>query len=82
MNTLYKKLPGHVLVEDFIAPYYPADLYELSKRAKISHRRLQDLIRGKDRIDPGMAKKLGDFFQNGSDFWLSLQERFERGETL
>jgi plasmid maintenance system antidote protein VapI len=82
MNTPYKKLPGHVLVEDFLAPYFPADLSDLSRRARVPLRRLQNLIRGNDRIDERMAKSLGDFYGNGSNFWLDLQERFERGEAL
>jgi plasmid maintenance system antidote protein VapI len=82
MTTLFKKLPGHVLVEDFLAPYYPAELSDLAKRARIPLRRLQMLIRGTDRIDEKMAKSLGDFYGNGSNFWLELQERFERGEKL
>jgi plasmid maintenance system antidote protein VapI len=82
MSCLYKKLPGHVLVEDFLVPYFPADLSDLSKRARIPYYRLTKLIRGDDRIDEKMARSLGDFYGNGSNFWLSLQERYEQGENL
>lgn len=82
MNTNYKKLPGHVLVENFLVPYYPADLSDLSRKTKIPLTRLHRLIRGNDRIDAGMAAKLGEFFANGANYWLDIQDRFERGEAL
>jgi addiction module HigA family antidote len=78
----YRKLPGHVLVEEFLVPYYPAQLSDLAYRTRIPVRRLQKLIRGQDRIDQGMADRLGRFFGNGADYWLELQTKFERGETL
>jgi plasmid maintenance system antidote protein VapI len=78
----YRKLPGHVLVEDFLAPYYPADLRDLAARTRIPLKRLHGLIRGSDRIDERMAESLGRFFRNGSNYWLELQKRYERGETL
>jgi plasmid maintenance system antidote protein VapI len=78
----YRRNPGHVLVEEFLVPYFPAQLSDLSKRARIPFRRLQLLIRGEDRIDAKMAKSLGDFYGNGSDYWLSLQETYEKGVSL
>jgi plasmid maintenance system antidote protein VapI len=78
----YKKLPGHVLVEEFLVPFYPAELSDLATRTKIPLQRYRKLIRGQDRIDPVMADALGKFYQNGAQFWLDLQERFERGEAL
>jgi addiction module HigA family antidote len=78
----YKKLPGHVLVEDFLVPFYPAELADLATRIKIPLQRLRKLIRGQDRIDSRMADALGQFYGNGAQFWLDLQERYERGEQL
>lgn len=78
----YKRLPGHVLIEEFIAPYYPANLSDLSKRTGIPLYRFERLIRGNDRIDKTMAEALGKFYHNGAEFWLDIQERFERGEKL
>lgn len=78
----YRRHVGHVLVEDFLVPYYPMELSDLSRRARIPLKRLQKLIRGQTRVDKGLAKKLGDFYKNGSDFWLTLQERYERGEKI
>lgn len=77
----YRKLPGHVLVEDFLAPY-SAELSDLSRRTRIPLSRLHKLIRGQDRIDDRMAETLGRFFRNGTEFWTGLQERFDRGEAL
>jgi addiction module HigA family antidote len=78
----YKKFPGHVLVEDFLAPFYPAELSDLAKRTGIPLQRLRKLIRGQDRIDPAMAEALGKFYQNGAEYWLDLQARYESGQTI
>jgi addiction module HigA family antidote len=81
-TSTYRRLPGHVLVEEWIAPYFPADLSDLAMRTRIPLRRLQRLIRGQDRIDQSMATKLSKFFRNDPQYWLDLQKRFERGEKL
>lgn len=78
----YRKLPGHVLVEDFLVPAYPMTLFHLAERTHIPLERLHRFIRGNDRIDSFMADRLGRFFRNGSKYWLNLQKRFEQGETL
>lgn len=78
----YRRLPGHVLVEEWIAPYFPADLAELAMRTRIPLRRLQRLIRGQDRIDNSMATKLAAFYRNDPQYWLDIQDKYERGETL
>lgn len=78
----WKRLPGHVLIEEFLAPYYPAQISDLAMRTNIPARRFHKLIRGQDRIDNLMADRLGSLFGNGKDYWLDLQARFERGETL
>ena len=78
----YRRLPGHVLVEEFLVPAYPLDVIHLARRTNIPHRRLQNLIRGNDRIDRFMAIRLSKFFRNEVDYWLDLQKRFDRGESL
>lgn len=78
----YRKLPGHVLVEDFLVPFYPAELSDLATRTRIPLQRLRKLIRGQDRIDAKMAEALGKFYNNGPEFWLELQARYEKGEQL
>lgn len=78
----YRRLPGHVLVEEFLAPYFPADLHDLAQRTRIPYNRLRRLIRGQDRIDISMAQKLGKFFRNTPEYWLDLQKRYERGDSI
>lgn len=78
----YRRTPGHVLVEEFLVPAFPMELSTLAVRTRIPLRRLNNLIRGKDKIDELMAESLGRFFRNGKDYWLSLQKRFEQGENL
>lgn len=78
----YRKLPGHVLVEDFLVPNYPADLRHLAHRTGIPLRRLHQLIRGQDRITKDIAERLAKHYRNEVSFWLELQKRYDRGETL
>lgn len=78
----YRRLPGHVLVEEFLVPYFPADLHNLAQRTHIPLRRLHRLIRGQDRIDLSMAQKLAKFFRTTPEYWLDLQKKYERGEAL
>lgn len=78
----YRKLPGHLLVEEWLAPFFPADLHDLAHRTHIPYNRLRRLIRGQDRIDVSMANKLAKFFRNTPEYWLDIQTRFERGESL
>lgn len=78
----YRRLPGHVLVEEFLVPNYPLDITHLARRTNIPLLRLQKLIRGNDRIDKFIAGRLANFFRNEPEYWLSLQKRYERGESL
>lgn len=78
----YRKFPGHVLVEDFLVPYYPAQLRDLARHTDIPLIRLQKLVRGQDKIDAKMADALGTFYHNGPEFWLDLQARFESGAAI
>jgi len=78
----YRKLPGHVLVEEFLVPAFPADLHDLAQRTRIPYNRLRKLIRGQDRIDVSMATKLAKFFRTTQEYWLDLQKRYDRGESL
>lgn len=78
----YKRIPGHVLVEEFLVPYFPASLSDLSNRSGIPYKRLTALVRGQDRIDLEMASRLSSFFGKPTAYFLDIQERYERGETL
>lgn len=79
----YRRTPGHFLVEEFVVPYYPAELSDLAKRTGIPYSKIQQLVRGNAKIDNKMAIAFGNFFPNtDKDFWLNLQERFERGENI
>lgn len=78
----YKKIPGHVLVEEYLAPYY-WNLSDLSTRSKIPYYKLYMLIRGEIRIDPQMARSLSSVFkQTTENYWLDLQSKYEKNGTL
>jgi len=78
----YRKNPGQALVEEFLVPFYPADLSDLANRTGISYSRLQKLVRNQDKIDNEMANKLSSFFGKPASYFLQMQEHFETGGAL
>jgi addiction module HigA family antidote len=79
----YRRLPGHVLVEEHLVPYFPANLSDLSAKTRIPFHRLRALVHGDEKIDRDMATKLAKFYTNTTaEYWLDLQARYDRGESL
>lgn len=77
----YRKLPGHVMVEEFLAPHN-LELRDVSRMAKIPPWTLQMFIRGEKRIDEFFAARLGEFFRTGKEYWLNLQDTYDKNGTL
>lgn len=80
-RALYRKFPGHEMVENFLAPN-GLDIRDVSRMAKIPARSLHLFIRGEKRVDDYFATKLGEFFRTGKDYWLQLQDKFDKNGTL
>lgn len=80
-RPVYRKLPMHVLVEEYLAPNY-LDVKDVVRIAKINPRRMQSLLVGEGKIDNLVAQKLGMMFRTGADYWLNLQAEYDAKGTL
>jgi addiction module HigA family antidote len=79
-NPLLKGLapmhPGELLREVTV-PALELPKSEIARRLKISRQTLYDILDEKQPVTPAMALRLGKFFGNGPDFWLSLQREYD-----
>lgn len=80
-KPLWRKLPGHVMVEDFLVPNQ-LDIRDVSRIAKIPPRKIHSFIRGECKVDDFLAGKLGYMFNTGKNYWLDLQAQFDAKGTL
>jgi plasmid maintenance system antidote protein VapI len=78
-KPLYKRVPAHVLVEDFLIPNQ-LDAKDVSRIARIHPTVMHRFIRGEARIDDLMATKLGGMFRTGKDYWLNVQAAYDAGK--
>lgn len=51
--------------------------YQLSKDTIIPQSRLSEILSGKRRITAETATILGNYFENGADYWMSIQTQFD-----
>jgi addiction module HigA family antidote len=63
--------PGRVLKEELAARGLSAAAFALKLR--VAPQRIQEIIAGKRGISPETALRLGRFFGNEPEFWLSMQ---------
>ena len=63
---------GDVLKEEFLKEMNISN-YKLAKAVGVSQTNISDLVRGRIRLTPDMAYRLGVFFKTGTEFWLNLQ---------
>lgn len=55
---------------------------ELALRLGISRQSVNALLRGRRAVTPDMAHRLGRFFGNGPELWLSLQANVDMWDAL
>jgi addiction module HigA family antidote len=65
--------PGELLRED-ILPTLDISKAELARRLLVPHRRLDNLLAGRQAVSAPMALRLGRLFGNGPTFWLDMQQ--------
>jgi addiction module HigA family antidote len=63
--------PGRVLKQELAARGLSAAAFALKLR--VAPQRIQEIIAGKRGISPETALRLGRFFGNEPEFWLSMQ---------
>jgi addiction module HigA family antidote len=64
--------PGEMLREDFM-PDYGLTVSGLADAVGVSRQSINELLRGRRAITPGMALRFGRLFGNSSEFWLNAQ---------
>lgn len=54
---------------------------EAAGRLRVSRRTLSELVNQRRGMSPEMALKLGRFFGNGTELWMTMQTRFDLWEV-
>jgi antitoxin HigA-1 len=74
--------PGQILKEELEARNLSAAA--LALRLRVASQRIQEIVSGKRGISPETALRLGRYFGNEPEFWLSMQTTYDlavlRGE--
>jgi len=64
--------PGEMLREDFL-PDYGLTVSSLAEALGVSRQTINELLRGRRAVSPGMALRLARLFGNSPEFWLNAQ---------
>lgn len=64
--------PGEMLQEDFL-PDYALNASSLAEAIGVSRQTVNELLRGRRAVSPGMALRLARLFGNSAEFWLNAQ---------
>jgi antitoxin HigA-1 len=64
--------PGEMLREDFL-PDYALSASGLADAIGVSRQTVNELLRGRRAMSPGMALRLARLFGNSAEFWLNAQ---------
>ncbi len=64
--------PGEMLQEDFL-PDYALTASGLADAVGVSRQTINELLRGRRAVSPGMALRLARLFGNSAEFWLNAQ---------
>lgn len=64
--------PGEMLHEDFM-PDYGLTVASLAGAMGVSRQSINELLRGRRGVSPGMALRLSRLFGNSPEFWLNAQ---------
>ena len=68
--------PGEILLEEFLKPFHISQ-NRLAREIGISPGRVNEIIKGKQRITADMALRLHRFFGSTPDFWMNLQTQYD-----
>lgn len=80
-KRVYRKTPGHVLVEEFMAPNY-LDVEDVVRIARIHYGTLINIIRGNAKVNEFVAMRLALMFRTSKEYWLGLQSNYDKGVAL
>ncbi len=77
MATHANEHPGRILLEEFLLPY-DITVLSLSKKTEIPRSQIAQILKGTGRITHETASKLGDFLGTSDDYWLLLQQAYDK----
>lgn len=73
--------PGEILLEEFLRPLGVSQK-SLADGIQVPFQRVNELVNGRRGVTPSTALRLGIFFGNTPEFWLSLQNRWDLFQIL
>jgi len=83
-NTRNKEVrpthPGEMLREDFL-PDYGLTVSTLADALGVSRQTVNELLRERRAVSPGMALRLSRLFGNSPEFWLNAQRTVDLWDT-
>ena len=68
--------PGEILLRQFLTPLSISQ-NRLARELNVAPARVSQIVKGKTRITPDMALRLGRYFKTGPELWLNLQNRHD-----
>ena len=86
MARLHNPHPGETIREEIEELGISA--YKLAQELRMQETAVSQILRGKRRITPRTALRLGEFFGTNPQFWLNLQAAYDleeerrRGDAL
>lgn len=72
---MFEVHPGSILKEELQARHMSGNAFALALR--INSGRVSEILNGKRGVSPDTALRLGRFFGNDPQFWLSLQSAYD-----
>ena len=69
--------PGLLLKEELEARSLSAAALALALRLRVPPQRIQEIVAGKRGLSPETALRLGLYFGNEPEFWLSMQAAYD-----
>ena len=83
-NTVPRRVrpihPGEMLREDFL-PEYGLTVSSLARALGVSRQTVNELLRERRSLSPGMALRLARLFGNSPEFWLNAQRAVDLWDT-
>ena len=72
--------PGEMLREDFL-PDYDLNVSSFAKALGVSRQTVNELVRERRAVSPGMALRISRLFGNTPEFWLNAQRAIDLWEA-
>lgn len=73
--------PGEMLREDFL-PDFGLSKTALAKAVGVSRQTINELLRERRAVSPGMALRLARLFGNSPEFWLKAQQAIDLWDAV